>query len=814
MKKGIKNAVIATLLIAPMVMGGCENPFSDSNSIGSGDHVTDVVIPDVPSSGGTSTTPEEEAPPAVEQKAFYNPYDYENGDNPFEEITSNIAYIKSIYKQGSSATNPIIIQQRKESYLNAATNILKRLAGEYGYGYNYSTEIVGGATLKPLSNVSRGTFANAGLLKSEYTASQATMDAIVTDFIGAKYIKTFDISATVKYSIISHNELTGSDILPRLKSDGTNIILDNPTAVTRLASVFDKTVLGVPEEFIASTHYFTENVSFYKATLSSGKEVYLIFNYDFCSNLATKYTKIIDTHQDGIRFNLVSLDSSSSASGTDYNITSKGWAMYETYKSSFVYNGTDMTEYYNKLNLGFQEYVALELATVMTFGLDESGTLLLPSSPVAESFGFTGSIDEFYTAAKLDLGSHFDSYMNFCLTYIEHNGFVAYEADVIAEYLTNTLVGKDILALEANRFHSYVTTEAYQKTFNSNEKVIHYNATGAQEKVIVRKLITDYNNKNVRGAASKKNTYFQAMTLNKPSNMSFDSNSASDTLAYDLSGARTDERYELFKNYQNTMYSVCHSLVSGDAGDISVNYCDIDYSYLQNVTINTEEPEDEEEDTGGEEGEEEEENYITDLEMAGKLQSLVIFPKAAVDIRYIEIGIEGILNDGDSLGITVDLRYCVNGQVFYAANAFTPDGGESELTSEENVINFEYCSGLAGPDAGIGNGPRFRTENNEEVPEKLLSLSRYVAKDDIPDLREKPPIIQWGWEQVPIKSATGAPYAYNKFASSMGASYCYSPASSSCDYIEICFNIKPNYANFDTDYKINAKVTSLYGVKK
>lgn len=802
MKKGLKTTLISTLLVVPMVFCGCDNPFGSGNSIGS-DYEDATIEPTNPtpsgggssSSGGSSSEGGSSSTSPEETTKLYNPYDYEDsGNNPFSDITSSIAYIKSVYKKGSTSISSDDITSRKSAYETASEKILKRLVKEYGLntsGFNPTTT---STDLAPLSNVGASTFKSLGLCKEAYVPTETEIAQVVLDFMNAKYIEVKTVAGSMNYMIFSPKTVTTGMSLPSLSHDTASGTVKIESGASALCEVFNS---GVP---LLTTHELNETEAFYKVTLKNSSDyVYLIYKNSFIEKFGENYDKIVDTHYNGIRFNKVSLTSSETSGSTRYNLVSKSWKICENNTS--LENITDPEPFETAFTTAFKKRITVELASVMTFGVNNDRELKLPTSTVGEEYGYTGSIKDFYEATVANLDSYYDNYLKFCFTYIEHNGFVAYEADAIAEYFAQVIIGKDVLGLEVNRFSSGLVGNNYQKNFNSNEKVVVNGVT------TVRKLISNYNNTNVRAladtATDKKTEVFKSINYNTTES-TLVSHTASDTLSYIANGAeiKTDERLALFKNYLNTMYSSCYSLVSNSLDDISLEYCDIDYEYLQNVTIIEESTEDEED---GEEEDSDEESYILDTYMAGKLQSIIIFPKEAIDIRYLSIGLEAILNEGDSIEVSVDLRYCYNGTVYYVESAFAPEGGEAKLDSDENILYFEYCSGY-GKNGEVGGGPMFKTSDGSMVNEKLLSLKNYVTTT--PDLRKKKPLIG---SQVGRKNSTSGEFTYNNFASSMGANYCYNAMTK--DYIEICFNITPKYSNFDTNYKLNAKVTSIYGQK-
>lgn len=802
MKKGLKTTLISTLLVVPMVFCGCDNPFGSGNSIGS-DYEDATIEPTNPtpsgggssSSGGSSSEGGSSSTSPEETTKLYNPYDYEDsGNNPFSDITSSIAYIKSVYKKGSTSISSDDIASRKSAYETASGKILERLVKEYGLntsGFNPTTT---STELAPLSNVGANTFKSLGLCKEEYAPTEAEIAQVVLDFMNAKYIEVKTVASSMQYLILSPKTVTTGMSLPSLSYDTAAGEVKIESGASALCEVFNSSVnLGI-------LHNLSDTEAFYKVTLKNSSDyVYLIYNNTFINKFGDNYDKIVDTHYNGIRFNKVSLDESTTSGSKRYNLVSKSWKICENNTS--LESITDPGTFETAFTTAFKKRITVELASVMTFGVNDDRELKLPTSTVGEGYGYTGSIKDFYEATVANMDSYYDNYLKFCFTYIEHNGFVAYEADAIAEYFAQVIIGKDVLGLEVNRFSSGLVGNNYQKNFNSNEKVVVNGVT------TVRKLISNYNNTNVRALADtvtdKKTEVFKSINYNTTES-TLVSHTASDTLSYIANGAeiKTDERLVLFKNYLNTMYSSCYSLVSNSLDDISLEYCDIDYEYLQNVTIIEESTEDEEE---GDEEDSDEESYILDTYMAGKLQSIIIFPKEAIDIRYLSIGLEAILNEGDSIEVSVDLRYCYNGTVYYAESAFAPEGGEAKLDSDENILYFEYCSGY-GKNGEVGGGPMFKTSDGSMVKEKLLSLKNYATTT--PDLRKKKPLIG---SQVGRKNSTSGEFTYNNFASSMGANYCYNATTK--DYIEICFNITPKYSNFDTNYKLNAKVTSIYGQK-
>ncbi len=768
----------------PMLLSGCDNPFNNGNSIGTGSGF-DQVNPGNPTPGGSGSSGGSNSGGSNEEvvvtPTMYNPYNYEKKDNPFDEIGDSIGYVKSIYKKSAGSLSSGEITTRRNAYTAAAEQILTRLAGEYGI-----TD--GLQTINPLSNVSKTTFRSVGLLSSGYTATQSDMDAVADAFMTAQYIKTSSIAGSMQYAMVSTSSFPSNPIVLNYSEGKVTL---NTSGISKLELVFANGS-GIKDLSEVKIGYeINDTDAFYKITLTGNpaKVVYLIYSNTFINNFGTNYKRILDTHRDSIRYNIVSLnDSAVSASDTLYSLTTKSWAMT-------VNASANVTNYLSEFKK-HSKTVGIELASVMTFGLNDDAELSLPTSSAGAYY--SGNIDEFYEAAKANTGLY-DSYMNFCVSYIEHSGFVPYEADAISEYLAKCIIGAEVLSLDETRYtqNAFINTTDITKTFNSNEEGLN-----SDDQVIYRKLIADYNNTKTR--AFEKNSVFK--TINYAKTITDYAGAASGS-QYVIDGVyKSDSRNALFKNYYNTMYSACYGIVTDVAEDISLMSCDIDYSYLQNVTI-SEEGEDEEEEDTGEEGEEEEENYILDTELRGKLQSMIIFPMKAMDIRYMEIGVEAVLADGDKLEISLDLRYHKGGQVYYVEDAFVPDGGGvAELTSEENVINFEFCSAME-----IGNGLMFKDSSNNLVKEKLLSFDNCIPKKSRPDLRKsKWSLIPWGhFPDGPGKKDVDSGFTFNPYSSSMGANYVYTDTS--YDFIEVCFNVKPKYKNFDTNYQINGKVTSVYG---
>ncbi len=802
MKKRIKSLLLTGLMVFPMVFGGCENPFGGGNlPENNNDYVQDDPSGQKPGGGGGGNSGgggnAQEQPPAP---TLYNPYDYEDGSNPYKELSSSMAYVKAIYKQNTSSVDPTTLIMRKEAYLAAADKVLSRMSGEYGWGAS-----VDGVTINPLSNVGQSVFTSTKLLGSGFTSTAAEREQVVHDFMHAQYIRTFTNAGSMKYTVISTNGgLGNSPISFKLNGDSTGYVLE--TACSSFETVFAKT--GNPVKSLDQTTYLVnENDAFYKVTKSNGTVIYVVYNNNFAENLGTYYDKIVDTHRDGIRYNKVSLTGSSDSSVTIYNLVKKGWAIYEKQEDiSLRFDGgnasafTTALEYETAFKNKYKKDVAIQIASVMTFGLNDKGELKLPSSKIAA--GSEKTIKEYYEEATAQPDTYFDEYMAFCLKYIEHNGFVAYEADAISDFLVRYVVGEEVLGLEADRFvqNAFVDTSKIVPTFNSNEKVVVDGTT------YVRLMIANYNNTNVR--AVSKNEVFSKVNYRHITDM-IDTHSSYDVLSYKINGeSKSDERRALFKNYLNTFYSAVYALVTGSTDDIVLEYCDIDYSYLQNTIIVDEEmPEGDEEsgDEGGEEEEEETEDYILDEYLGGKLQSILIFPEDPMEIRYFEVGLQADLKEGQQLFVTADLRYHVGGQVFYAEGALKPEGGTNYITADENILNFEYQSGLQ-----IGSGVKFRTSSNEIVNEKLLSFDNCVS--NIPDLRKKKLLFPIP-NDVGKKNAISSEFNYNKYTAAMGANYVYN-GQSGVDFIEVCFNVTTDYKDFDTNYKMHAKVTSVYGQKK
>lgn len=799
MKKRIKSIALSTLFLFPMLLSGCENPFGASNSIGSSGGYNETV-PSNPtpsgggSSGGASNTEKEEDTPVQSTPLFYNPYDYEEGEDPTGsvELIDSIGYVKSIYKKGSSALDALEIPARIEAYKATASKILTRL----GYEYGKPNEI---EALHPLSDVGAQTFKKYGLMPNDYAPTSAELNAVTDAFLAAKYVATFKVAGSMEYALISTGEYGGDTTPLSISHNTTNgsveIYLPSGNTIYKVFNTQGAGELTVGEN---NKLALSETDAFYKIVKSDGNIVYLIYKTDFVKNFGHNFLELIDTHRDAIRYNVVSFKGTPVDGKTLYSLTTKPWKICEgdTFSPGADYVGTFTSTY--------EDRVAIEIASVMAFGVNNDKTLNLPTSPVGDAFN--GTIAEYYESAIAG-STTADNYLAFVLKYVDHNGYVPYEADAIAEYLTNSIVGggaNSVLALDETRYtqNAFINLDNMEKTFNSNEMMLD-----AGEKV-GRQLIKNYTNTNSR--AFEKNTVFKTITYNT---------SITDSAAeikYTVEGNQnSDERSTLFKNYYNTFYSACYGIGLNDPNDISVLEINSDYSYLQNVIIvdseeteeDTEDEDTGEEDTGdedtGEETEgEDKESDVYDAEYAGKLQSIVIFPKEKINIRYIEICVLGVLGEGQKLDISADLRYCVGGQVYYVPNAFDAEGGSATIDSEEYMTSFEYKSGLE-----IGAGKEFKNSNNNLVKEKLLSFDNCVG-NDIPELRKKG---LFGNPTGPGKEISSASFGYNSNATTMGANYIYNELE--YDFIEICFNVKTIYNNFDTNYSINAIVNSIYGTK-
>ncbi len=810
MKKRIKSIALSTLFLLPMLLSGCENPFKATNSVGSSGGYTETTPSNPnPSGGGSGGSYTEEEEPAESAPVYttYSPYNYDEGQDPtgFKELSDSIAYVKSIYKKGTNAVTPIELAARTAAYKDTAANILTRLGNEYGIP-------TAGSALNPLSNVGAQTFRNYGLMASGYTPTDKEITDVIDAFLTAKYIKTFTIAGSMQYAMISTHAYGSSTPLTinyDSEAGKVNLSLANIKKETvELVETYtglEKTFGGVITSVVGNTYALNESDGFYKITKTDGNVVYLIYKTAFVNNFGTNFLKLIDTHRDAIRYNVSSFTGTSSGSGsTEYTLKTNAWKMCSD--STGKLNFTPGADYVSSFVDKYKNSVAVDIASVMAFGVNEDKSLNVPMSDAGAAY--SGTIDEYYKAAKAGSTS-VDNYLAFVLKYVDHNGFVTFEADAIAEYLTNTIVGNgtnSVLAMDETRYtqNAFIDLKAIkEKSFNSNELMTNAGTNKA------RKLIANYANSKAR--AFEKNPVFKTITYETTVS---DATDTTVVLSYTIDGqSKSDTRNDLFKNYYNTFYSACYGIGLGNTADISLLEINSNYGHLQNVTI-VEEGEEEEEEESGEE-DEEEENYILDKEYSGKLQSIVIFPKEGIDIRYMEVGVEAVLAEGQKLEITADLRYHVNGNVYYVPNAFVADGGGAGVVdSEEHIVNFEYQSGME-----IGNGLMFKDKNNNLVKEKLLSFRNCVGKNT-PDLRSKefninifdPPL---GWRpKGPGMIDSTAAFEYNPYASAMGANYIYNEiGSNKYDFIEVCFNVKTIYDNFDTNYLMNAKVTSVYGVK-
>ncbi len=808
--KKFKNFIICFILIIPLFLFGCKNPFGE-NSLGSTSTDSSIESEATPGQKGDSETKKEEEEEVV--PTYYDPTHDEEGK--YSSITDAFSSTKLVYKPTDSVGNASEIRLTIEQ---ASKTFLARAVAEYGVGNVNITRVATGSEanpvyVKPFNTLTENTLFNVGLTPSVANYTDLVMDNFANYMVNAKKIfrrniKTEDNAATEKYYAIISTTDFGNTLPFSVKYlEAAEIeIGKNRAAGYYLVPASGVVLMGT----LKFEDYFNEDITISAisdvsgissqfsivATNSGGHTSYHILVFDkpaFTNDFANNLKKLVDTHIDGVRKNLEGI------SGDDEYGYDLNWREWDKTIDAITYNPE---EYVDKYLDTYAKEFAVDVAALQLFGINKDGEISIPNIDAPKQY-HSSDMEEFYIDASSS-NSIYESFMEFSSLNIDHNGFTSYEADAIAEFFIKKYIGKRVIEADENRYTSNTIGTPKQnevKSFNSNEAVEDGNTI-----LKYRKLITDYNNFATR--ASSKNDIFDS--INYSDTVLGDVEGASDFLKY---GTKYDSRSSLFKNYTNTAYASVYYMQSAYNVGVAVEYIDVDTDYLMNVSFSEDiaavdaaaDEEDVEEDEELE-GEEDETEAIFDPYLKGKVQSIVLMPDQAVEVHYIEILIEPDialldLANEESIKVKPVMRYCKDGVVYVCDNLLID--GAYELDLKALLDEGKYVADASSITYGSGDFFTFVDPNNNKASDLILSPGQFTNRTQTSP--RKLNIFQVGKEKV----ENSPHFKVSEYSNGKGVTYVYNDVST--DFIEISFVVTLNGANYSGTYGLGVMLGDIYG---
>lgn len=813
--KKFKNFIICFILIIPIFLFGCKNPFG-GNSLGNTSTGSSVESEATPGQKDDSTPKQEEEEEVV--PTYYDPTHDEEGK--YSSITDAFSSTKLVYKPSDSISNASEVRLTIEQ---AAKIFLARAVAEYGVGNVNITRAAlrtedNPIYVKPFNTLTENTLYNVGLTTSVANYPDLVMDNFANYMVNAKKMfrinaKTEENAATEKYyAIISTTEFATLPFKIVYKEAAEIAIGQN-----RAAGYYIEAASGVEVNGILKFEdYFGEDITMSSieplsgissqfsviATSSGGHTSYHIFIFDkpaFTNDFANNLKKLVDTHIDGVRKNLEGV------SGDDEYGYTFDWREWNKTINAITYLPEEYVKAY--VDLYGQEF-AVDIAALQMFGMNKSREIAVPAVSAPSAYHSSDML-EFYRDAIDDAstsGPIYQKFMEFSSLNIDHNGFTTYEADVIAEFFMEKYIGDRVIDADEARYTSNTIGTPKQnevKSFNSNEAVEDGNTI-----LKYRKLITDYNNFATR--ASSKNDIFDS--INYSDTVLADVEGATDFLKY---GTKYDSRSNLFKNYTNTSYASVYYMQSAYDVGVTVEYIDVDTDYLMNVSFNEdiaavdaaadEDEEDVEEDEELE-GEEDGAEAVFDPYLKGKVQSIVLMPDKAVEVHYIELLIEpdiALLNlaQEESIKVKPVMRYCKGGVVYVCDNLLID--GAYELDLKALLDEGKYVADASSIIYGSGDFFTFVDPSNNKKSDLILSPGQFTNRT--PTNPRKLNIFQVGKEKV----ENSPHFKVSEYSHGKGVTYVYNDVST--DFIEISFVVTLNGSNYSGTYGLGVMLGDIYG---
>ncbi len=832
MKQRLKRFIASIMLIFPLILCGCANPFTTTNFVGNSDSDIDFT-PEQESAGGVDNTGGNDGgtdEPTDPNAGMY--YDPTNDDaDTYPTITDSFRNTKLIYKPDATVNSAEIKNfLYNPSGLDIAEAFLTRAVSEYGVGQvDYATAISGvpsgTKTITPFNAVISDTLVRAGLItaaeQNQYNAT--TLEKLVYSIRNCKiYYKTVATGSETPFVLMCNDTYDLEVGLPLTISYNAGVYTLSCSNIRDMvlykpyAAINNSGPLWQYVELTNTTCTITPGFYFVKV---GTKTFILSFGQTFIDSLESNLMMVLDSHEDGVRYNVENVSAQAAKNGvTPYTVSYKSWT--KTLDLNNTNSGNDLLRDY--INTHTQQ-LSVDFASVLLFGLNETYGINFPDVEVSYG-GYTGKVASFYSTAS----SNADRYLNFCATYIDHVGLTNYEVDMLAEFFLHNYIGDTVLALDQARFTHMTDNEVKEheiKTFNSNEAVLNNSGTIVK----FRQLIADYNNITTR-AISKNNVFdsINYVTDDSGTTIPKDNTVSNQFIKYDT---RHDSRSTMFKNYTNTIYASLNFVKAtlGYEVDVNVEILNVYTDYLMNVSFNNDfdengnivvkEDEEEEEDSGddedlGDEGEGEGEedlnsNKILDRDLCGKVQSIVFMPTQSVEVHYLELLVEPDLEalnyvGGEKIVVRPIMRYCTGGKVYTCTNLLINGAGEAELTAFYDSDDKCYTTDPVNVVYGSGDFFKFYDENGKLAADiKAITLGQFVDNEPT-DVR---------YNQIFSANKVSAHdighFTVSPFANGKGVNYVYNDTST--DFLEISFLVSVDGSNFANNYGLGVSISDIYG---
>ena len=819
MKKKLKNIIVCFLLMVPLILCGCDNPFGTSNSIGNNTQFPEIEQDD-PKPGGNSGNNNSSVEDDTTNSTYYDPaYDEED---KYTSITDAFDGVKMIYKADSSQ-DPNNVKLTLDT---ATKTFLARLVAEYGLGKT-NLDVVLDEThiedanldtyIEPFDPFTSKILRSVGLIDDveEVNYTQDVLNKFVDYMLNINGIvkKTVSSKTYVILSTSSFNSLNPapfSVVYNNGEEDETQegYYLQASSGITSLSisSVFGE--FSTTQETPTVYNNSPIDSQFSVITASDGtnttKHLFIFDKTGFTNDFTNNIANLFDTHKDGVRKNYMGI------SGDDdngYIVDFEPWAktMIEPNKT-YISNEEYVRDYVD----AYGKSLLVDVSAIMLFGLKDDFSINIPDvnapTDVYSIDGRPVKLVEFYNDAQKNNASTStaDKFIDFCCKYIDHNGFTSYETDMIAEFFINNYIGKTVLDKDETRYamNTAVLKQGQTRSFNSNEAV-----EDGLTIVKYRPLLLNYNNLSAR--PNSRNDVFDRINYNNT--VLNDVLGGDNFLTYMDGTAKYDSRLALFKNYINTTYASGYFMQAGFEVGIKVEYIDVDMDYAMNISFNEDIPyastlAEEDEDFDEELGEDELEATI-DTYLCGKLQSIVLIPKRAIEVHYIELFIEpnihllDIAND-DSITVQPILRYCKDGKI-YTSNILIDGSAKAQLKATIDEDSGVYLADPYSVVYGSGDFFTFTGEDNTTTSSLILSPKTFINNTATPFRKSN--LLQAG-KQV----AEDSPYfKLSEFSNGKGVNYVYNDTST--DFIEISFIVTVNGQNYAGNYGLGVAIADIYG---
>ncbi len=603
----------------------------------------------------------------------------------------------------------------KASIFNSAENTLINLAGEYGlddyvdvYNDEYTDTEPEKTILSPFEAISASTYSQL--------FNGATISATHKKMLAKCQYAYYD--ATNKWYAIGPADIPENFIT---FSDGKYKISNSGTLTNIADASTSKSVEAGGEIDANTTYYFRKGDATFYLWVGTATNI-------VSSTGGRAFTeKLLDTHYNAIERSVVSVEGEVGS----ITIKTEKWAWnLEDYDDATPFVDAYVEAYKNKL--------AINIAKIIAYGTGE----------------LTGNANSLYQAADKNPNIKAEEFVEDCVLRIDHIGLSSDEADLVAKYITENVVGTKIMQEDSTKY-SYSGSESFEPgTFYANEIADNTKRVlmilGEDEKPI------GYNNKIV-----------------------IDENSANSV----ENGFR---RTALFKNYYNTARASLERTRLVYPETPIVDYVDVAYNVSSDDVFD-----------------------ITYEEPAnGKIQSIVLTNVNSKDLEIASISFmitsihddEHVTWDIDTLDIYIYANHYHNGVLTqYSLDSMFLS---KEEPNSENNIDRAY---------GTINEKTYNIWDNDDAPafvgkELVLSQNTHTELDtedwgglkdgNAGDIDKKNSITE-----NTFKNFKSVNYGFGNSAAYNGGG----------DYLEFCFVVDGKDATLLDCYSYSIAITGLYG---